>query len=270
MASELDDDTALERGAGGAYHGAVTDRWGVLGGVPNGGFLMCYALRALIDATPQPDPLTMTAHFLRPGAVGPITVHTEVVKAGKRNATAVARVVQDQGEILRAIATFGQRAGEGAATILAGAPPPLPPLEDCLASAEGPLPEIARRFDNRVDPATFGWMRGEPSGDMVLRAYMRLADGREPDALSLPLFADGLPPPVFNALSPGWVPTVELTVHFRGSPVPGWLRAEFRTRFVSGGLLDEDGELWDQAGKLVALTRQLAILPRGPGAGGPR
>ena len=263
--SELDSDTALTPGGEGRYLGAISDRWAVLSGVPNGGYVMCVALRGLILATPQPDPLSMTAHFLRPARVGPVTVHTELVKVGKRNATAVARVVQADGEVLRAVATFGRFAdpAEGAPTVIAGAPPALPAREQCLSGAgAAALPQIARRFDNRLDPATIGWMVGRPSDEMVIRAWMRLADGREPDALSLPLFADGLPPPLFNRVTPGWVPTIELTVQFRARPAPGWLRAEFRTRLVAGGLADEEGELWDDSGKLVALSRQLAAVPR--------
>jgi len=261
-ASEVDSDTALAPAGEGVYQGTISDRWGVLSGVPNGGFVMCYALRALAAAAPQPDPLSLTSHFLRPARPGPVSVHTEVIKAGKRNATLTARVVQEQGEVLRAIATFG-RFAEGGPTEITGAPPPLPPIEQCLGRGGGAaVPRIVERFDNRLDPATIGWMLGKPSGEMVLRGWMRLADGREPDAIAMPLFADGLPPPAFNRVSPGWMPTIELTVQFRARPAPGWLRAEFRTRFVSGGLLDEDGELWDDAGQLVAMSRQLAVLPR--------
>lgn len=262
MASELDQDTALESIGDGAYRGTVTARWGVLSGVPNGGFMMCYALRALMDAVAKPDPLTLTAHFLRPGRVGPVMVRTELVKDGKRNATAMARVIQEDKEVLRALATFGSL-DEEAPRVFDGEPPTLPPREQCLGNAGAVLPEIAKRFDNRLDPVTMGWVMGKPSGDMVIRGWMRLSDGREPDVLALPLFADGLPPPVFNRVSPGWVPTLELTLHFRARPVAGWLRAQFRTRFVSGGLLEEDGELWDESGQLVALSRQLAALPRG-------
>ncbi|HTM20141.1 MAG TPA: thioesterase family protein [Kofleriaceae bacterium] len=262
MPSEFDDDTALTAEAPGRYRGAISDRWSVLSGVPNGGLVMCYALRGLALALPQPDPLSLTAHFLRPARVGSVTVDVEVIKVGKRNATAVARLIQDEAEILRAIGLFG-RLDDGARALIAGEPPPLPAREQCVAGRGAPgLPRIAERFDNRFDPATVGWMAGRPSGDMVIRAWMRLADGREPDALAMPLFADGLPPPLFNQVTPGWVPTLELTVHFRARPAPGWLRAQFRTRFVSGGLLDEDGELWDDAGQLVALSRQLAALPR--------
>ncbi|MGE0871122.1 MAG: thioesterase family protein [Kofleriaceae bacterium] len=259
----LDVDTALTAEGDGRYRGTITDRWAVLSGVPNGGFVMCYALRALAAATPHPDPLTMTAHFLRPARTGDVTVHTELLKVGKRTATVVARVVQGD-EVVRAIATFGTLADPDPAQprIIAGEPPELPPREQCIdRSVAVGLPPIAQRFDNRVDPATVGWMFGRPSGEMVVRAWMRFADGREPDLLAMPLFADGLPPPVFNRIAPAWVPTIELTVQFRARPTPGWLRAQFRTRFVSGGVLDEDGELWDDAGQLVALSRQLAAVP---------
>ena len=51
-----------------------------------------------------------------------------------------------------------------------------------------------------------------------------------------------------------------MTVHFRARPAPGWLRFRFSTRFAFGGHLDEDGELWDSSGQLVAQSRQLAVL----------
>ena len=70
-------------------------------------------------------------------------------------------------------------------------------------------------------------------------------------------------PAVFNSGLPmGWVPTVELTVHVRARPAPGPLRCRFTTRFVTGGALEEDGEVWDSADVLVAQSRQLALTPR--------
>ena len=73
------------------------------------------------------------------------------------------------------------------------------------------------------------------------------------DQIALLLVADAFAPAVFNTGVPfGWVPTVELTVHVRAVPAPGPLRCVFRTRFVAGGMLEEDGEVWDAAGTLVA------------------
>ena len=80
---------------------------------------------------------------------------------------------------------------------------------------------------------------------------------------SLGVMVDAFPPTIFNTTIPvAWVPTVELTAHVRARPAPGWLRCSFRTRFVTGGFLEEDGEVWDAGGTLVAQSRQLALVPR--------
>ena len=61
----------------------------------------------------------------------------------------------------------------------------------------------------------------------------------------------------------GWAPTLELSAHVRAVPAPGWLRVRVSTRNFAGGLLEEDAEVWDSAGRLVAQSRQLARAPKG-------
>ena len=77
-------------------------------------------------------------------------------------------------------------------------------------------------------------------------------DGREPDPLSLLAVCDVLPPVTFDLGMPGWAPTLELTVHVRARPEPGWLKVRHATRNLSGGMFEEDCEIWDSAGRLVA------------------
>ncbi|MFZ2345984.1 MAG: hypothetical protein WAW08_15430 [Candidatus Microthrix parvicella] len=48
-------------------------------------------------------------------------------------------------------------------------------------------------------------------------------------------------------------------------PAPGWLACVFTTRFVTDGVIEEDGEIWDSEGHLVAQGRQLALVPRPTG-----
>jgi hypothetical protein len=61
---------------------------------------------------------------------------------------------------------------------------------------------------------------------------------------------------------------VELTWYMRAVPAPGVLRVAARCRHVSGGWFDEEAEVWDSAGRLVAQSRQLALVGRGPRAAG--
>jgi acyl-CoA thioesterase len=67
---------------------------------------------------------------------------------------------------------------------------------------------------------------------------------------------------VFNLIEvPGWVPTVELTVHLRARPAPGSLSCSFEARAVQGGMFEEDGVIFDENGVLVAQSRQIGLVP---------
>ncbi len=78
--------------------------------------------------------------------------------------------------------------------------------------------------------------------------------------LTLPLIVDAAAPVVLElgALST----TIELTVHVRARPAPGWLACRVATRYVTGGYHEEDFELSDSTGALVAQSRQLALIRR--------
>ncbi len=58
----------------------------------------------------------------------------------------------------------------------------------------------------------------------------------------------------------GWVPSLELTVQVRAHPAPGPLQARLFSRHLTRGVIEEDGEYWDSAGQLVAISRQTAKL----------
>jgi len=122
---------------------------------------------------------------------------------------------------------------------------------------------FAAHVEVLLDPACTGWRQHEPSGVPEMRGYVRLREHRDPDALLLALAVDALPPVVFGLGATGWAPTVELTWHMRGVPVPGPLQVAARCRHVSAGWFDEEVEVWDAAGRLVAQSRQLARVGRG-------
>jgi Thioesterase-like superfamily len=240
----------------------------------NGGVLVATVLRAVLDTSPHPYPVATSAHFLRVAAVAPARVEVAWLKQGGTAATARAALVQDAGPVLDVTVTTGalpaDPAGDGQLN-WTGEPPRLPPVEDCVSlgpwPAAGPDPATgyAAHVELLFDPATVGWRRGEPAGTPEMRAYFRLREHRDPDAYLLAVAADGLPPAVFGLGATGWSPTVEYTWHMRGVPGPGTLRVATRCRHVSGGWFDEEAEVWDAAGRLVAQSRQLARLGRAPG-----
>jgi hypothetical protein len=295
VASELESDTAVRTSAGG-WTAEIHPRWNV-GPNPNGGYTLAMVARAMLGACERPDPLSVTVHYVAPPAAGPVQVTTETIRAGRRYATVAARMAQGEREILRALGAFGDLAAMSGPTRVADSAPQIPPPDECVRMLEMsersgfPAPEVMRRYDLLLDPAC-QWVRArtgpagtappvgdagaawvgdagserdsEPdSGALEVRGWIRFADGAAPSVLGLLAMVDAFPPTIIGSIDVGWVPTVELTVHVRGRPAPGWILGACRTRFLIDGVLEQDGELWDSTGRMVAMCRQLAlVLPR--------
>jgi hypothetical protein len=165
------------------------------------------------------------------------------------------------------LATFGDldAADPHAPELIDGAPPQLPQRESLERVTPGdPFPpNFMGHLDLRLHPDDAGFFEGRRSGTARLRGWLGLPDDEPIDPLALLTMVDAFPPTVFNVDLPvAWVPTLELTAHVRGRPAPGPLACEVRTRFISGGFLEVDGEYWDAEGQLVAQSRQLALVPR--------
>jgi hypothetical protein len=257
------------------YDATLGAGWRIGGGV-NGGMLLATVGSALRQAftrsSGHADPIAVSGYYLSPGVSGPAVVRTEVLRSGRSLSTGCASLTQvgDDGaevERVRVLATYGDLAGLPGNVSTTAVPPDLPPLEECVRAADAPptfmeQAALLSRLDLRLDPACVGWARGAPSGRGLIQGWLRMADGREPDPVLLLLAVDALPPVTFDLGLLGWTPTLELTVHVRAAPAPGWLRVVHSSRNLAGGLLEEDAEVWDSAGRLVAQSRQLARSPR--------
>jgi acyl-CoA thioesterase len=263
----FDRDTAVSAAGAGSYTASVSSAWNV-GDKPNGGYLLAIAARAMAAEAHHPDPVSITAHFLRPGVPdASAAIAVEQLKAGRAVSTVTATLLQDGSERMRLVGAFSDLGATPPAVsgFSTGSSPDLPPPEDCIPG-QSRLPNgvdlaIARQFDLRFPPEVVGWYDGRPSGRAEIGGWFRFADDRPPDPIGLLLVADAWPPAILDAGIFGWVPTVELTVHVRARPAPGWLRCWIRTRFVMGWWLEEDAEVWDADGRLVAMSRQLARVP---------
>lgn len=256
----FDTDTRSDAGAArGERRMHMSARWNIMG-VPNGGYVMAAAIRALAtEMAHHPHPLTVTGHYLERTEPVLTQLLSQTLRSGRGISAGAVRVVQGDVERARFTAAFTDLEAAKGPTHVDARPPAIAPLKACVPAR---MPsELGEQVELRVDPDCAGWLRGEPGGAADIRGWIRFADGREPDALSLLFFADAFPPAVFVRFgATGWVPTVELTVHVRAVPATGWLRGHFRTRVLERGFMEEEGEIWDAAGRLVAMSRQMAKL----------
>jgi acyl-CoA thioesterase len=249
--------TRVDEASDGRWRAEISPTWNIFG-VPNGGYLAAVGLAGVARLVPHPDLLSVSAYYPTRTDQGEVLIRPEILRIGKRVSTAVARVEQGGEPRVQLTAMYGDLSLARGPTHVSEQRPMFPRPEECVR-AEGPVaPEFVQHFDMRVTPETAGWATGHPSGRAEMSGWVRFIDGRPPDSASMPLFADCLPPAIFNLEQPAWTPTLELTVHVRARPAPGWLQLRFTTRYLQNGFLEEDGEIWDESGTLVALSRQLA------------
>lgn len=239
--------------------GEVHDGWDVFG-IPHGGYLAALAARSVLLVSGQPDLFTVTVHYLRKAAVGPVRFQVRRLGASRRFTSWQTSAVQDGQVVLTALASVGDRDGiEGPEWT--DAPPVAqdghrysPPAGD--PTAPFPTPAVAQRFGQRIALDTAGFAAGRRGEQAMLRT---LATVDPPDQLAALVACDLSPPAVWNVLgSQGWVPTVELTAHVRNRPAAGLFSIEAVTHHVGGGFLEEDAVVRDAAGTLVVQSRQLA------------
>jgi acyl-CoA thioesterase len=137
----------------------------------------------------------------------------------------------------------------------------LPSPTDCIARP-GRLPDgsevrFLESIDVRIDPRSVGGPHEAPSGLPEVRGWIRARDGTPPDAVFLVFCVDAMPPSVLELGGGGWSPTVQLSTYVRALPAPGWLAVIVRAAAVGGGWFDEESEVWDSTGRLVAQARQV-------------
>lgn len=264
-------DTAVRLEADGTekvYTATIDDSWWVVAG-PNGGYLAAILVRALTDAgsaegdgqAVEPRPLrSLTIHYLRPPAAGPVRVAVTVERAGSSVSYLSARLEQDGRACALALAVLATDR-EGALELHDAPAPDVAPPDQLEPQPDHPsLPPFGRHFDFRH---ALGARPFVGAAEALTGGWLRLRDDDRPlDAALVTALTDSWYPAAFAvATQPLAVPTLDLTVHLR-APLPrpaGWVLARVRTRVARAGMLEEDAELWSAGGELLAQSRQLAL-----------
>jgi acyl-CoA thioesterase len=255
--SEFSRETAVERVGENLYRGELFEGW-LIGAVPNGGYVMAVAGRALRAELPHKDPLTVSAYYLAPTILGPIECRVELLGGGRSTSYAEVKMYQEGQLKVKVTAAYTDLDRLHGETWSSVERPDYPAWETCETLAQKDI-EFRKRAELRLVCGQEVFSERKTDGSGEFRGWLQHSDGSDPDVIALLMFADAIPPPLFTVFGPvGWVPTVELTVQVRAHPAPGPLQARLATRHMTQGVLEVDGEYWDSAGQLVAISRQTA------------
>ena len=263
VVSAFDADTALTPVSGphsqGRWTAHVPGTWFVESG-PNGGFLAAVITRALGETTDRP-PRSLTVHYLSAPAEGEVEVRCTVQREGRATTSVSCSVVQNGETValgIAACAHWREDQPEWQDITM----PEFPPPGDCEPFDTGhpKAPPFLRNYD-------FRWNGADPERRPAqVAGWLRPADPRPADPVSIAAITDALFPPAFLRMQERiFVPTIDLTIHFRRPAPEGphpWVLGVFTSRVAAGGVVEEDGELWAEDGRLLAQSRQLAILRR--------
>jgi acyl-CoA thioesterase len=264
--ANFDSAIALRPGTEDGVLEGVLDRdwWGGVG--PHGGYLAAILVRGLEAATADGGkrprlPRSLSIHYLRPAKAGAFELRWQVEREGRSMSTAALRIVQDDEPVAVAVGVVAE--GRAGPELAQAAMPDVPPWQEVevVEFDDDTRPAFAERMEFRhcVGPR---WLSGAERAESG--GWMRLREpGRPLDAAAVALFMDAWWPAISARLTGRpRVPTVDLTIHLRGE-LPATdepVLASFRSRLASGGFVDEDGELWSADGRLLAESRQLALL----------
>jgi acyl-CoA thioesterase len=250
--------TSVERVDDGLFEARFEPAW-TIGDAVHGGCAQCVVVRAAIAESGHRHPVATSAHFLAPTTPGPAQVAVERLREG-RTATTLRAVLRQEG-VPKIAAYVTATTLEDQPPVYQAAPPVLPAPDEC-GPRPGRLPDGSEvRFlewiDVRVDPRSVSGGREEPSGVPEVRGWIRARDDTPPDAAFLVFCVDAMPPSVLELGGQGWSPTVQLSTYVRARPAPGWLAVVVRAAEVADGWFDEESEVWDSRGRLVAQARQV-------------
>lgn len=279
--TEFERDTAVHPLGDGRYGAVISPRWWIVVG-PNGGYVAAIVLRAVVAAVADPArrPISATFHYLRPPVEGAVEVEVTIERTGRGISNVSARLVQDGRLLVIALVALGApRDTPVAFDETDGLPSgpdgaPVPHFSDIAPAPIDPERDIPMRSRYRMRWG-FGGVpfAGDPDATADTAGWLRLDDSPEVDEMVLVAMADAWMPPAFSRSSEQLaLPTVDLTVHFRGRPSDvlsgsaadaadaAWCFVRFSSPVARDGYLVEHGSIWDPSGRLLADVRQLAVV----------
>ena len=230
---------------------------------PYGGITAAQVLHAVLR---QPDlvgePVALTVNFAAPLADGPFVVRPRAARTNRSTQHWIIEILQDGQVVITATAVTALRratwAGHEAAM------PEVPRPQDVPRTQRRGV-EWLHRYDMRYLAGTIPreW-NGQGAGESLSRLWVRDEPQRPLDFPALAALADVFFPRLWlrrAKLTP--LGTVSMTVYFPAgreslrATGAGYLLLQARGQGFGGGYFDHAGQLWTEAGELLATTHQV-------------
>ena len=243
-----------------------------VGNTPHGGYLMAIMHKALTTILPHSTAISSSVQYLDRIDAKPFELEVEIFKASKGSSSGIVKLKQDD----KICTTFTGTCSDF--EFMKGHDDLQKPLPEIFIEknkndyvkmnydkiSKGFTPSFIQQLECLIHPDHAWWNReiDNKSKDNKARcsAFLEM-EGGQPDQFCLSFYSDILPPVVCNKYGPlGWIPTITLTTHIRQLPTTSQLYADFIATDINKGYFEQDCNIWDLNGNLVASSRQLTRI----------
>ena len=241
-----------------------------VGNTPHGGYLMALMHKALTSILPHSTALSSSVQYLDRIDAKTFELEVETFKTSRGSSSGIVKLKQDD----KICTTFtGTCSDFQFMKGYDGLQKPLPNIfnesdkKDYIKMnydkiSKGFTPAFIQQLECLIHPDHAWWNRdsNDKNNEARCSAFLEMQGGI-PDQFCLSFYSDILPPVVSNKYGPlGWIPTITLTTHIRQLPSTSELYADFRATDINKGYFEQDCNIWDLNGNLVASSRQLTRI----------
>ena len=241
-----------------------------VGNTPHGGYLMAVMHKALTSILPHSTAISSSVQYLDRIDAKTFELEVETFKTSRGSSSGIVKLKQDN----KICTTFtGTCSDFEFMKGYNGLQKPLPNIfnegdkKDYIKMnydkiSKGFTPAFIQQLECLIHPDHAWWNRdsNDQNNEARCSAFLEMQGGI-PDQFCLSFYSDILPPVVSNKYGPlGWIPTITLTTHIRQLPSTSELYADFKATDINKGYFEQDCNIWDLNGNLVASSRQLTRI----------